>query len=90
MYKAQIVIKNGNEIIDQYYFSDNDKGKLLLCATSWFLGYLRGKLDAQPMTLQMPCVMSIDGYHAWSKSGNYTIKLVNAEGEIIRNIDSII
>lgn len=90
MYKAQIVIKNGNEIVDQYYFSGDDKGKLLLCATNWFLGYLRGKLDAQPMTLQMPCVMSIDGYQAWSNSGNYTIKLVNAEGEIITNIDSII
>lgn len=91
MYRAKVRVKKDTQIVDEYYFSDDDKGKLLLCATSWFLGYLRGILDfGKGTTLYMPCVMSIDGYHAWSKDGHMTVELLNENNEIITNEESII
>ena len=90
MYKAKIRITYKDIIEDDYYFSDEDKGKLLLCATSWFLGYIRGLLDAgKALTIEMPSVMSIDGYQAWTKDGK-RYRLLNTKNEIIKNIDSII
>ena len=89
MYKAKIIIKEEGIIKDQYFFSDQDKGNLLLCATSWFLGYVRAFADYSEVRLTMPCVMSIDGYKVWSDNNRYTLELVNAEGEIITDINSI-
>ena len=90
MYKAKIEIKNGNEIVDTYYFSDDDKGKLLLCATSWFLGYVKGYADTGVKMLYQPCCSSLDGYQAWDKEHKFTMKLLNANGEIIKDINTII
>lgn len=90
MYRALIRITKENEIIDEYYFSDDDKGTLLLNATSWFLGYVKGVADFTTFQLQMPCVMSIDGYHVWGRKVDFKIELLNENDEIIKDIESII
>ena len=90
MFKAKIQIKKNEIIKDEYFFSDDDKGKLLLCATSWFLGYVRGIADCHVLpNLMQPHVPSLDGYQAWSENG-YTIRLLNSEGNIIANENDII
>lgn len=90
MYRARIEIKKENVIVDTYYFSDDDKGKLLLCATSWFLGYVKGYADAYNRTLYHPCSPSMDGFQAWDKEHKLTMKLLNVYGDVIAGIDNII
>lgn len=53
-----------------------------------FQGYLRAIGDFSHVRLTVPCVMSIDGYMAWN--GTYKLELMNTEGKIITNIESII
>lgn len=90
MYKAKIRVTYKDIIEDEYYFSYDDKGELLLCATSWFLGYIQGLSDGgKALTIEMPGVMSIDGYQAWTKDGK-RYRLLNANGDVIKNLDDII
>jgi hypothetical protein len=88
MYKAKVRIKKENQIIDEYWFSADNKQSLLLSATSWFQGYLRAIGDFSHVRLTVPCVMSIDGYMAWNET--YKLELMNTEGKVVTNIESII
>ena len=88
MYRVKIRIRKENQIIDEYWFSSDDKQLLMLSATSWFQGYVRAIGDFSNVRLTIPCVMSIDGYMAW---GNvYKMELLNTDNRVVANINDII
>ena len=88
MYKAKVRIRKQNQIIDKYFFSGDTKGDTYLSATSWFLGYLDAIRDFSHISLMKPEVMSIDGFMAWNEC--YKLELLNANGEVVTKIESII
>lgn len=89
-YRVNLTVKKDNQIVDEYSFTDESKEKLYICATSWFHGYIRAIGDFSRVQLNVPYVPSMDGYQAWSGNNYYTIKLTNANGDIMTDINSII
>lgn len=89
-YRVNLTVKKDNQIVDEYSFTDESKEKLYTCATSWFHGYIRAIGDFSRVKLSVPYVPSMDGYQAWSGNNYYTIRLTNANGDIVTDINSII
>lgn len=90
MFKAKIQVKQNDKVKWEYLFSDTTKDGLFKTVTNYFHGYINAMGDFSKMTLNIPSVMSLDGYHAWSNGSGYTIQLLNDQDQIITTVNDII
>lgn len=90
MYRAKIQVKQNDKVKWEYLFSDTNKEKLFQTTINYFHGYIVAVGDFSETKLYTPCVMSLDGYHAWSKCHGLTIQLLNENDQIITTVNDII
>lgn len=90
MFRAKIQVNQNDKTKWEYLFSDTTKEALFATVINYFHGYISAMADFTKINLQSPSVMSLDGYHAWSKGGGYTIKLLNENDQIITTVNDII
>lgn len=89
-HKAKIQVKQNGKVKWEYLFSDNTKEGLFKTVINYFHGYIEAVGDFSKTTLYTPSVMSLDGYHAWSKCNGLTIQLLNENDQIITTVNDII
>lgn len=84
--KYKVIINdNGKEKV--YDFSNCD----VFCPINFAMGYVECLVNETEIYLCCPCVQVLDGYHWWTRGGNYTIKVVNGKGQVVsrRNCDEL-
>lgn len=75
---AVIVDDNGKK--KTYEFDCNDPWQ----AINFAEGYAEALCQQAVVDLLRPCVQSLDGFHWWNHRGDFTIKVVNKDGNVIK------
>ena len=74
----------------EFCWSGNDADALFSWATNYAEGYVMGLISGKHgLTLYHPMVMQVDGYHWWEKEGDFSVKVVNENGETVRTSKDI-
>lgn len=83
MYYVLVNLIVNNSLVHSYSLYGSTSEKLFVNAISYFRGYVQAYTDCHGFEMFTPAVMSLDGFHAWSKTSVHKIELVNKHGVII-------
>lgn len=83
MYNVTVNLFINDNLVHSYGLFGSTREKLFLNAISYFRGYVQAYADCHGFEMFTPAVMSLDGFHAWSKTRVHRIELVNKNEVII-------